>query len=154
LEFSNLQLRKKICQKDKAVVKIVQEMCNHKIKTAGLDDRRHILEYAVKMRELPRQYRMDNLVMLGKVSLETIKTLTNVLVKFHCTTRTLAHIRNFGKQKFMKMKIVENFKSLTKLAMIDPNSIFDVDNNEDGSYNMVHRYDNIESNVLQCTLLC
>jgi aminoglycoside phosphotransferase family enzyme len=154
LEFSNLQLRKKICQKDKAVVKIVQEMCNHKIKTAGLDDRRHILEYAVKMRELPRQYRMDNLVMLGKVSLETIKRLTNVLVKFHCTTRTLAQIKNFGKQKFMKMKIVENFKTLTKLAMIDPNSIFDVDNNEDGSYNMVHRYDNIESNVLQCTLLC
>jgi hypothetical protein len=52
------------------------------------------------------------------------------------------------------MKIVENFKTLTKLAIIDPNSIFDVDDNEDGRYKMVHRYDNIGSSVLQCILLC
>jgi uncharacterized protein len=104
------------------------------------------------MRELPQQYRMDNLVMSGKVSLETIKRLTNSLVKFHCTTRTNTQIKNFGKPKFVKMKIVENFKTLTKLATIDPNSIFDVDNNEDGLYNGVHRYDNIGSSVMQCTL--
>ena len=152
LDFSTLQLRKKIYQKDKAVIKILQEKYNHKIKIAGLDDRGHILEYAIKMRELPQQYRMDNLVMSGKVSLETIKRLTNSLVKFHCTTRTNTQIKNFGKPKFVKMKIVENFKTLTKLATIDPNSIFDVDNNEDGLYNGVHRYDNIGSSVLQCTL--
>jgi len=90
--------------------------------------------------------------MLGKVRLETIKRLTNSLVKFHCTTRTNTKIKNFGKPKFVKMKIVENFKTLTKRATIDPNSIFDVDNNEYGLYNGVHRYDNIGSSVLQCTL--
>jgi hypothetical protein len=34
------------------------------------------------------------------------------------------------KAKICEMKIVENFKTLTKLAIIDPNSIFDVDYNE------------------------
>lgn len=132
LDFSTLKLRKNICQKEvllnkvlcpslyKGVVKIVQEKYNHKIKIVGLDDRRHALEYAVKMRELPQQYRMDNLVMLGKVSLKTIKRLTDILVKFHCTTRTNAQIKSFGKPKFMKMKIVENFKTLRKLTIIDP----------------------------------
>jgi hypothetical protein len=58
------------------------------------------------------------------------------------------------KAKICEMKIVENFKTLTKLAIIDLNSIFDVDYNEDGRYNMVHRYDNIGSSVLQRILLC
>ena len=132
LDFSTLKLRKNICQKEvllnkvlcpslyKGVVKIVQEKYNHKIKIVGLEDRRHALEYAVKMRELPQQYRMDHLVTLGKVSLETIKRLTNVLVKFHCTTRTGMQIKNFGKPKFMKMKLVENFKTLRKLTIMDP----------------------------------
>ena len=132
LDFSSLKLRKNICQKEvllnkvlcpslyKGVVKIVQEKYNHKIKIVGLEDRRHALEYAVKMRELPQQYRMDHLVTLGKVSLETIKRLTNVLVKFHCTTRTGMQIKNFGKPKFMKMKLVENFKTLRKLTIMDP----------------------------------
>jgi aminoglycoside phosphotransferase family enzyme len=73
--------------------------------------------------KLPQQYRIDNMFMLGKVRLETIKRLTNSLVKFHCTTRTNTKIKNFGKPKFVKMKISENFKTLTKLATIDPNSI-------------------------------
>jgi aminoglycoside phosphotransferase family enzyme len=132
LDFSTLKLRKNICQKEvllnkvlchslyKGVVKIVQEKYNHKIKIAVLKDRRHALEYAVKMREIPQEYRMDNLVMLGKVSLETIKRLINILVKFHCTTLTNAQIKNFGKPKFMKMKIVENFKTLRRLTTIDP----------------------------------
>ena len=49
LDFSTLQLRKKIYQKDKAVIKILQEKYNHKVKIAGPDDRGHILEYAIKM---------------------------------------------------------------------------------------------------------
>ena len=114
LDFSTLKLRKNICQKEvllnkvlchslyKGVVKIVQEKYNHKIKIAGLEDRRHALEYAVKMRELPQEYRMDNLVMLGKVSLETIKRLINILVKFHYATRTSLQIKSFGKPKSVR----------------------------------------------------
>jgi aminoglycoside phosphotransferase family enzyme len=51
LDFSNFQVRKKIYQKDKAVIKMLQEKYNHKIKIAALDDREHILEYVIKMWE-------------------------------------------------------------------------------------------------------
>ena len=71
---------------------------------------------------------------------------------FHNTNSRLD--QELWKAKIWEMKIVENFKTLTRLAIIDPNAIFDVDNNEDGRYSMVHRYDNIGSSVLQCILLC
>ncbi|HET7284891.1 MAG TPA: hypothetical protein VFI70_09420 [Nitrososphaeraceae archaeon] len=46
---------------------------NQKIKIAGLDDMIQILEYAVKMWELPQQYPVDDLVLLGKTSLDDQK---------------------------------------------------------------------------------
>lgn len=76
---------------------------------ARLADRRHVLEHAIKMWGLPQEYRMDNLIKLGKVTLETIKKLTNTLIKFHFTTPTNSLIKNFGKPKYMEMKIIENF---------------------------------------------
>ena len=102
---------------------------------------------------LAQQYPVDDLLVLGKTSLDDQKI-------DQCSCPISPHNTNnradqeLWKAKICEMKIVENFKTSTKLAIIDPNSIFDVDNNEDGSYNIVHRYDNIESNVLQCTLLC
>jgi hypothetical protein len=130
----------------------VLDKYNQKIKIAGLDNMIHILEYAVKMWELPQQYPVYDLIVLGKTSLDDQKI-------DRCSCQISPHNTNnradqeLCKAKICEMKIVENFKTLTKLAIIDPNQIFDVDNNEDGRYNMVHRYDNIGSSVLQCILL-
>src|SRR5919202_2921284 len=100
------------------VVKIVNENGSKRI--INLEQNGRALEYAVKMLEIPQKFRMDNILAEGKVSLKTIESLTNTLVKFHRCTPTNAKIRKFGYPKFMERKIHENFKTLAKLKTIDP----------------------------------
>jgi aminoglycoside phosphotransferase family enzyme len=131
LDFSTLKLRKKFCQKEvilnkvlcgdmyQGVVKIVNQNGNN-MKIINLEQKGRALEYAVKMLEIPQKFRMDNLLAAGKVSLKTIESLTKNLVKFHHCTPTNAMIRNFGYPKFMKKKIHENFETLRKLKTVDP----------------------------------
>jgi aminoglycoside phosphotransferase family enzyme len=86
-------------------------------------DRRHrvkTLEYAVKMKEIPQKYRMDHLVCKDRISTRKIARLAEVLVKFHNSTPTNNRIRLFGRPKSLKMKISENFNTLSKLANIHP----------------------------------
>jgi aminoglycoside phosphotransferase family enzyme len=131
LDFSTLKLREKYCQKEvtlnkvlcgdmyQGVVKIVNQNGNN-MRIINLEQKGRALEYAVKMLEIPQKFRMDNLLAAGKVSLKTIESLTNNLVKFHHCTPTNAMIRNFGYPKFMKKKIHENFETLAKLKTVDP----------------------------------
>jgi aminoglycoside phosphotransferase family enzyme len=130
LDFSTLQLRKKICQKEvklnrilcgkmyEGVVKIVQD--NNKLKITDLNDHGNPIEFAVKMLEIPQKYRMDKLLLSNKIKRNTINELTKILVKFHQTTPTSAKIEKFGKSAYMLKKVRENFKTLKELAKIDP----------------------------------
>ena len=130
LDFSNLRLRKKFCQKEvmlntalcgqmyQGVVKIIK--IGNKYRFVNFNDPGKSLEYAVKMMELPQKFRMDNLIHLNKVNYHELDILIATLVKFHNLTSTNARIRDFGKPKIMKSKIRENFKTLSRLTKIDP----------------------------------
>lgn len=135
LDFSTLSLRRTFCQKEvalnkilcpdmyKGVVKIVEENDGSiRIRDTNLDHhcRTKTLEYAVKMTEMPQKFRMDNLICKNSISTKTITKLAEVLVKFHHSTPTNARIMRFGQPKSLKMKIVENFNTLSKLANINP----------------------------------
>jgi len=136
LDFSTLQLRKTACQREvmlnrilcnnmyKGVVKIVslENSNDHstnkkdvKIQIADLNHKDKAIEYAVKMKEIPQRFRMDNLVAANKVSLRTIEKLAHALVKFHYTTPTNIIIKRFGRPRFVKAKVLENFETLRKL---------------------------------------
>jgi hypothetical protein len=78
------------------------------------------LEYAVKMVEIPQKFRMDNLISSNKVNLKSIEGLAETLAKFHSTTSTSTKIKNYGQPKFIKNKIKENFRTLSKLEKINP----------------------------------
>jgi aminoglycoside phosphotransferase family enzyme len=131
LDFSTLKLRKKFCQKEvilnkvlcdnmyQRVVKIVNKNGN-KMKIINIEQKGRALEYAVKMLEIPQKFRMDNLLAAGKVNLKTIESLTKTLVQFHRCTPTNAKIRNFGYPEFMEKKIHENFDTIAKLKTVDP----------------------------------
>jgi aminoglycoside phosphotransferase family enzyme len=141
LDFSELRLRRTACQKEvtlnkilckdmyKGVVKVIKVVSsrnknNHtnedvKLQIADLSHKGKAIEYAVKMKEIPQRFRMDNLVAANKVSLRTIQKLAHILVKFHRATPTNTTIKHFGQPKFMKAKVLENFETLRKLfAMI------------------------------------
>jgi aminoglycoside phosphotransferase family enzyme len=132
LDFSTLQSRKRFCQKEvmlnkilcddmyKGVVKIVRSNDNNhssdvKLQIADLKHKGKALEYAVKMREIPQRFRMDNLIAANKVSLKAIEKLSHTLVQFHHSTPTNTSIRYFGQPSFMKKKVLENFETLRKL---------------------------------------
>jgi aminoglycoside phosphotransferase family enzyme len=118
-------LRKKFCQREvainqalcsdmyKGVVKIIRE--NGNIRITNLEHKGTPLEYAVKMLEIPQKFRMDNLIVAGKVGLNILEKLTEILVKFHFSTPTNAKIKIYGQPRFMKKKIDENFETLAKL---------------------------------------
>jgi aminoglycoside phosphotransferase family enzyme len=139
LDFSTLSLRKKFCQNEvdinrvlcrdmyKGVVKVVKQKKKKledeedgAIKVVDLKSKGKALEYAVKMLEIPQEFRMDNLLQKDKVNLDTINKLTSTLVKFHHTTPTNRKIRSFGRPEFMKRKVNENFVTLSKLTTLDP----------------------------------
>lgn len=131
LDFSSLELRKKSCQKEvklnrilcgnmyKGVVKIVRKNNDNILRIANLKHKGKPLEYAVKMREIPEQYRLDNLLFMGKVNFRTIERLVGILVRFHIRTRTSKQIQRYGQPKFINEKINENFSTIAKLAKVD-----------------------------------
>jgi aminoglycoside phosphotransferase family enzyme len=136
LDFSTLGLRKKFCQKEVAinrvlckemyrgVVKVVKQKRGQDeeedgIKIVELRSKGKALEYAVKMLEIPQKFRMDNLLQEGKVNSDTIDRLTSILIKFHHSTPTNRKIKSFGRPEFMRRKVDENFATLSRLASIN-----------------------------------
>lgn len=137
LDFSTLSLRKKFCQKEVEinkvlcedmyidVVKIVKQ--NKRggqedeggIKVVELKTKGKALDYAVKMLEIPQKFRMDNLLQEGNVTSDTIDKLTSILVEFHRLTPTNRRIKSFGRPEFMMRKVEENFATLSKLTNIN-----------------------------------
>jgi aminoglycoside phosphotransferase family enzyme len=144
LDFSTLALRKRFCQREvrlnkilchdmyKEVVKIIREDRNKdndkhanssnndifNIRVAAQTHKGKALEYAVKMLEIPQKFRMDNLILSNKVTLRSIERLAESLTKFHSTTATSIKIRNYGQPKYIIDKIKENFRTLSKLEKI------------------------------------
>lgn len=128
LNFSTLDLRKKYCQKEvnlnkilcnnmyKGVVKIVNQNDNIKIRDLGCSGR--AIDYAVKMIEIPQEFRMDKLLLENKIDFHTITKLAEILAKFHKSTCTNNRVLQFGQPKAIRMKILENFKTISKLVKI------------------------------------
>ncbi|MCH7968817.1 MAG: hypothetical protein IH841_06195 [Thaumarchaeota archaeon] len=130
LDFSTLPLRKKFCQKEVQLNKILcPEMYRGIVKIVSKNDSYQIVEitskgkpveFAVKMQEMPQKYRMDNLLVKHKINLKSIDRLTDVIVKFHKRTPTNSKIKKFGQPKYIKKKIDENFRTLEKLTNVSP----------------------------------
>jgi hypothetical protein len=145
LDFSNLLLRKRYCQKElmlnkllcgnmyQSVVKVIQEKGIFKF--VELNEKGEPFEYAVKMIEIPQKFRMDNLVKSGHVNKRTIKSLTDILIKFHNSSPTNNKISKYALPMVMKKKFNENFETLSQVGKIDPmveykmNSFLEKNNN-------------------------
>ncbi|HEY7571168.1 MAG TPA: hypothetical protein VH796_07365 [Nitrososphaeraceae archaeon] len=149
LDFSSLELRKKSCQKEVklnrilcgnmyiGVVKIVDKNNDSILRISNLQNKGKPLEYAVKMREISQQCRLDHLLSMGYLSFRTIEKLAKVLTKFHIHTVTSKEIQRYGQPEFINAKIYENFNTIakiTKVAKVNLNlekvlTAFVIDNN-------------------------
>jgi aminoglycoside phosphotransferase family enzyme len=126
LDFSNLRLRKKFCQKEVTLnrqlcgemyhgkVKIIKT--NNGFRVANLKETGNPLEFAVKMLEIPQKYRMDNLVKFHRMGKSKLDLLVETLINFHSHAHTNSLISKFGTPSSIRTKISENFLTLSKLA--------------------------------------
>lgn len=128
LDYSTLALRRRYCQKEVTlnqllcgsmyvgVVKIVRARNgNTHLELTDLDDKRKGIEYCVKMKELPQQFQMNNLLDTGRVDEDIIKRLASILVRFHLSTPTNSKICKFGQPGFIKAKVDENFETISSM---------------------------------------
>lgn len=130
LDFSTLSLRRKYCYKE---VELNRKLCDDmyigvsRITPAPNDDNSvtivdsnrtkngKVIEYAVKMKRIASEYRMDNLLNAHRINLENIRKIASILSNFHSTTITNEKIQKYGKPNYLKYKIKENFQTLATL---------------------------------------
>jgi aminoglycoside phosphotransferase family enzyme len=73
------------------------------------------IEYAVKMKRIASEYRMERLLADHRVRPANIRKIVSILNKFHSTALTTTAMQRYGQPKFMKSKIKENFRTLSRL---------------------------------------
>lgn len=74
-----------------------------------IGDQGKVIEYAVKMRRLPREAMMDVLLAQNQVSLEMVVSVAQKLVEFHHKAETSANISAFGDLDTIIQNTEENF---------------------------------------------
>ncbi len=120
LDFSTLEKRRFYCEKE---LQLNRRLCPDiylevvpinksqalKIKGAG-----EPVEYALKMKRLPQERIMTQLLQEGKVDKKTIDELAAIVAQFHSEAQTNAQITEFGGLKTVKINWDENFAQTTK----------------------------------------
>ncbi len=80
----------------------------------SIGDKGEIIEYAVKMRQLPRDRNMDSLLPRGQVTEEMVVSVAKKLAVFHDSAMTNPQIKTFGKLDAILTNITENFTQTKK----------------------------------------
>jgi aminoglycoside phosphotransferase family enzyme len=116
LDFTTLEKRRFYCKQEILlnrrlcpdvyldVVQIVQDKGE-----IFIGDQGEVIEYAVKMRQLPRHRTMDQLLQNGQVTGEMMVGVANKLVEFHAKARTDDEIASYGELKTVRINTEENF---------------------------------------------
>ena len=72
------------------------------------------IEYAVKMRHLPQEAMLNNLLVRDKVTPEMLASVAEKLAEFHGKAETSAAISGFGDLDIIRQNAVENFEQTGK----------------------------------------
>jgi len=121
LDYTTLEKRRFFCHQEVdlnrrlcpnaylAVVPITEDKGEIHIEGAG-----KVIEYAVKMRQLPQERMMDVLLPQGKVTKEMIARVAEKLAGFHQKAKTNPEIAAFGKLDTIHQNTDENFSQTEK----------------------------------------
>ncbi len=120
LDFSSLELRREFCEQEIILnsrfspdLYIDTFTINKKGKINGEGA---IIEYGVKMKRLPEDYLLVNLIKSKRVSSESIKAIAKFLADFHDRTQK---IPEYGDLKYIGEKWDENFRTSVTFHTID-----------------------------------
>jgi aminoglycoside phosphotransferase family enzyme len=122
-----LELNRRLCPD--AYLEVVPIVSRRgQIKLGGEGD---VIEYAVKMKQLPADRMMDKLLPLGLVTGEMVDRVAERLAAFHHNAVTSPEISDYGKPEAIKINTDENFTQTKKYIDISISS---------GTYSQIKAY--------------
>jgi aminoglycoside phosphotransferase family enzyme len=108
--LQELELNRRLCADAYvAVVPITEERGTSHVEGQG-----EVVEYAVKMKQLPQERMMDRLLVRGRVTREMVARVAEKLVDFHKKARTGREIADFGRLDTVRGNCGENFAQTEK----------------------------------------
>ena len=120
LDYSTLELRKSFCEKEIDLnARFSPEMY---IDTFSIDNSGKIngegetIEYGVRMKQIPEEYLLCNLLDKKKVTRRCIENIAKELATFHAQT---TKIPEYGDLKYIGEKWDENFRTTSKFRQIN-----------------------------------
>jgi aminoglycoside phosphotransferase family enzyme len=136
LDFTTLEKRKFFCDQEVklnrrlspsiylGVVSMTQE--GNQILLEDKEDKREVVEYAVKMKQIPEESLMDKLLDKRQVTPRMIEAVSEKLVKFYFTAETNDVIKSFAKPERVKQDTDENFQQTEKyIDLTIPRKIYE-----------------------------
>lgn len=120
LDFSTLDKRKLYCEKE---LQLNRRLCPdiylevvtiNKSKALKIKGEGEAVEYALKMKRLPQECIMTQLLQEGKVDKKAIDEIALIAAKFHSEAQTNAEITEVGGIKAVRFNWDENFAQTTK----------------------------------------
>jgi|Deesub1362A_J573_1020465.scaffolds.fasta_scaffold00057_125 hypothetical protein len=141
LDFTTLEKRKYYCEEELrlnrrlckeiylGVVPLKKSEAGIKIKGEG-----ETIEYAVKMKQLPQEAIMSELLKKGEVTQDDVEEIANILANFHKEADTGEEINEYGSIEQIKANWIQNFEQTRNIR---------------GNIVDAHVFDFIETNVLR-----
>lgn len=133
LDYSTLEKRKFFCEEEirlnrlwapeiyLGIVAIKRDV--GKVK---LDGEGNVIDYAVKMRELPQSSMMTELLRQGKVRFATVAEIARIVADFHSRAETSQEIERYGGLEAVKFNWDENFEQTEAFKNITiPSDVFE-----------------------------
>jgi aminoglycoside phosphotransferase family enzyme len=120
LDFSTLEKRRLNCEKE---LELNRRLCPeiylevvpiNQSKTIKIKGSGETVEYALKMKRLPQECIMTQLIQKGKIDKKIIDEIAAIVAKFHSYAQMNAKISEFGGPKVIKTNWDENFSQTTK----------------------------------------
>ncbi len=100
-----------------------------------LDGKGELVEYAVKMRQIPEEFLMDKLLEKKQVSPRMIEAVSEKLVKFYFAAETNDLIQSFAKPERVKQDTDENFEQTEKYIDVTiPGEVYEVVKNRTNEF--------------------
>jgi len=121
LDYTTLEQRERLCRQELELNRRLSPGAYLEVvpisgsdKGFKLDAKDSVIEYAVKMKTLPRQRMMDVLLPTNRVTPDMLKLVAKKMSDFHIHAATDASISSFGSLEAVKVNTDENFDQTEK----------------------------------------
>ena len=120
LDFTSLEKRRYFCEQE---VILNRRLAPDSISVSSrllregrisLEGRGEVVDYAVKMKQIPEELLMDKLLEKNKVTQKMMEAVSEKLVHFYVTAETGELIKGFGRPERIKQDTDENFEQTEK----------------------------------------